>query len=182
MKHVLVLIANRAKTTPDFSLKDLAGSAGRLDVVCRVILTFQDTQIFNQAYVILRGGDPPITLQIKREDTRFKSEQDVAIAIKKALNRESSQFKLIEKDYMDILQDLKNNYDIALLEESGIDILSYNFTVGKYAFILGDDKGFLEEQIINIQKLSDVSISLGAVSYLSSQAIAILDYVISKCL
>ena len=176
MNNILVMIANRAPKGNKFSFKDLAGSAGRLDVVCRVILSFQNTQIFNEAWIILRGVTPVKTLVIKKEKSNFHTEQEVATEIKNALNMENSKFGILEGDFKKILDILRKEYLIVALDESGTDIFEVNLKGKKYAFILGDDKGFNEEESIYINQIRNLSISLGRKSYLSSQAIAILDF------
>jgi len=182
VSHILVMIANRAKINSTFSLKDLAGSAGRLDVVCRVVLSFQESKTFDTLYLVLRGMNVPISLVLQKDVKKFYTEQEVALDIKSAILGMPSRFSLLNMDYESVLESLSKDHTLVLLEETGSDILSYSLGNDNYAFILGDDKGFLEEQILYMKKICDVSISLGNIPYLSSQVVAILDYVLSKCI
>lgn len=91
--RTFVLFARKARTDSDFNLKDLAGSGGKMDTVCRFIRASlwishgmrRDTDV----YLVLNGpSNPPVTIRfigesLKRVDP---NERGLAIWIMKALD------------------------------------------------------------------------------------------------
>ena len=89
--RTFIVVGHKATTTPDFSLEDIPGTSGRLDILCRCI---------NAAFVIshgirhdvrillvLCGGEPHKTICLRGEDLRHLNpdERTTAALLKKAL-------------------------------------------------------------------------------------------------
>lgn len=191
IKREFVLYSH-AKTSPEINLKDLPGSTGRLDVVCRCICDAlfisgkirEDTRII----VTLTGKPtPPISIMF---DGRFlrkvhPDERNIAIFIGKAIKKINSVDKNHRKfsgwnestpgifvsraDFCEIISYcIKPRY---LLCEYGRDIAELNIDGG--CFILGDNRDPPPEII---EKLSPTpeSISLGPISLFASQSITVV--------
>jgi len=90
-----VVVGNLAATTPDFSLEDIPGTSGRIDILCRCVNSAfvlshgirRDVQI----YLIFRGGPYPKTVHLRGRDLRHLNpdERTTAALLKKALALEA---------------------------------------------------------------------------------------------
>ena len=92
MKRFAV-VGHRATTSGTFSLNDLPGSAGRMDILCRCInssfFLSHDLRRDVECYLILYGEpDPPKTILFSGSTLRYLSpdERSSAALIKKALS------------------------------------------------------------------------------------------------
>ncbi len=89
--RTFVVVGHLAKTTPDFSLEDIPGTSGRIDILCRCINSAfvlshgirHDVKI----YLVLLGGDTPKIVYLRGEDLRHLNpdERTTAALLKKAL-------------------------------------------------------------------------------------------------
>ena len=74
------VIGHKAVTTPDFSLNDMPGGAGRMDVLCRCInasfFLSHDLRRNTECFLILKGGehaDPANTITLRFSGEKIKS-------------------------------------------------------------------------------------------------------------
>ena len=74
------VIGHKAVTTPDFSLNDMPGGAGRMDVLCRCInasfFLSHDLRRNTECFLILKGGeqaDPANTVTLRFSGEKIKS-------------------------------------------------------------------------------------------------------------
>ncbi|NIB99830.1 tRNA (pseudouridine(54)-N(1))-methyltransferase TrmY [Halobacterium sp. R2-5] len=83
-----VVLGHRAPTHPDFSLDDLAGGAGRLDVLCRCVnaALFLSHDIRRDVEVHLVLGDE-VTVRVDGSDLRYMNpdERNIAGLLRQAL-------------------------------------------------------------------------------------------------
>ncbi len=83
-----VVLGHRAPTHPDFSLDDLAGGAGRLDVLCRCVnaALFLSHDIRRDVQVHLVLGDE-VTVRVDGSDLRYMNpdERNIAGLLRQAL-------------------------------------------------------------------------------------------------
>ena len=177
MRQFIVIFQN---PLPDkINLKDLPGS-GRLDMVGRIV-----NSAFWLSHDIRRNVKLHLiwpNIYIRFEGNRMRKvspdERNIAIFIKKAkenLRNYEYEFhpgifvgKKTLKEVLDSLND-----KIYLLTEDGKEI---KFSEG--AFILGDHKGFKNEDLKIIEKYNPTKISLGRKSYLTSHCIVIVNYLL----
>ena len=93
-----VITGHKAVSTGDFKLDDIAGGAGRMDILCRCVNSAfflshnlrKDVEI----YLVLEGGDDaPKTVIFKGEDLRYLNpdERSTASLIRNALLKPVSE-------------------------------------------------------------------------------------------
>ncbi|NYT06660.1 MAG: tRNA (pseudouridine(54)-N(1))-methyltransferase TrmY [Methanomicrobiales archaeon] len=132
MKRICV-IGHHAPSSGDFSLNDLAGGAGRMDVLCRCVSSalFLSHGIRRdvEVYLILLGPPrPPVTLRFSGEEIRSLNpdERSTASLIRKALSlprgdvfRESTPGLAVRRGG---LAELLADHPFAVLHENGTDL------------------------------------------------------------
>jgi tRNA (pseudouridine54-N1)-methyltransferase len=89
--RTFIVVGHKAVTTPDFSLEDLPGTSGRMDILCRSINSAfvlshgirRDVQVF----LVMLGGESPKTLRLMGDQLRHLNpdERTTAALLKKAL-------------------------------------------------------------------------------------------------
>ena len=152
---VFAVVGHLAKTTGDFTLNDMPGGAGRMDVLCRCVNTSlflsHDLRRDVTIYLVLLGGtDSPKTVMISGEKVRYLSpdERSAGSLIKKALEipvteefRESTKGVFVRRGGLDRLL---AEHDFSVLDENGMDIAG----IGDLpeAFILSDHMDFTPEE------------------------------------
>jgi tRNA (pseudouridine54-N1)-methyltransferase len=128
-----VVLGHLARTSGDFSLNDMPGGAGRMDVLCRCVnsalFLSHDLRRDVECYLVLLGEpEPPKTVLFSGEKVRYLSpdERSAGALIKKALAlkagtefRESTPGVYVRKGG---LADLLPDVPLAVLDEAGSDI------------------------------------------------------------
>lgn len=160
-----VVIGHRASTTGDFNLNDLAGGAGRLDVLLRCITSAllisngirKDTDI----YLVLQGGnDPPKTLRIEGYSVRYLNpdERSTGALVRNALMKELEEGEEVRstpgiyasgRDFRTLIEELARKSKIYYLKEDGEDIRAAAGQLDRdtpMTFVLGDDKDLTEKE------------------------------------
>ena len=165
IKRFLV-IGHKALTTGKFSLSDMPGSAGRMDVLCRCINSsfFLSHSLRNdvECYLVLLGEPGPSKIVLIRGDeVKYLSpdERSAGSLLKKALDlpcgekfRESTKGVYVKKGD---LKNLLDEFEFALLDENGTDIRELKDVPVSY--ILSDHQNFSEEEKEMIKDLPVVS-------------------------
>jgi tRNA (pseudouridine54-N1)-methyltransferase len=128
-----IVLGHLARTSGDFSLNDMPGAAGRMDVLCRCVnsslFLSHDLRRDVECYLVLMGDpEPPKTVLFSGEKVRYLSpdERSAGSLIKKALAlpagnefRESTPGVYVRKGG---LADLLRDVPLAVLDEAGSDI------------------------------------------------------------
>ncbi|ENN96432.1 hypothetical protein J422_02365 [Methanocaldococcus villosus KIN24-T80] len=169
--------ANKTITSSNINLKDLPGSCGRLDLVCRCVSDslFLSHDIRRDVifYSILYGPpNPPIAIKFVGNELKKVSpdERNIAIFIKKAIKKfeelseeekkywnESTPGIYVRRiDFKDlVLEKINEGKNIYYLHKNGKDV--YEVKIKNPVFILGDhigltkeDEEFLEDKAIKI--------------------------------
>ncbi|RLE54609.1 MAG: tRNA (pseudouridine(54)-N(1))-methyltransferase TrmY [Candidatus Methanomethylicota archaeon] len=189
MKRIFILKASTATTSPDFLLRNVAGTSGRLDVVCRCILSaFRvDGAIRRDVdfYAVLEGPPRPgMVLSILGSHLKSlpKSEVDVASIIKDLLvvgeggHPGYPAFRIAKGDFERLILGLaKNGIKLLYLHERGVAIEKLEFELGgQYGFILGDHLGLDPNSERFLDSIGVGRVSLGPISYLASHCITIV--------
>ena len=190
-----LVVGNKAVTKP-FSLKDLAGSAGRMDILCRCVAQAlfishgirRDTEI----YLLLLGEpDPPKALMIRGSEVRYMApdERNIGGLIRKALGlevgrewrRSTPGIYVARKDLKDLLEELSRKYEVIYLREDGVDIREVACVLRNPLFVLGDHLGLREEHERIVLNYASKVISLSPLSLQADQCIVIAHYELDRC-
>ena len=191
MRRFLIL-GHRAAIDPDFTLNDLPGAAGRLDVLCRAIgaTLFLSHGIRRDVEVNLLLQD---SVHIRISGERVKrlnpDERSTAALIKIALKAQSNVsvdeevqstpgIFVSRRSLSDVIDMFLDESVVPIvLHEEGVSAEAYSFP-DRPAFILSDHKEFTEtDQVL----LADFPrISLGAKALHTSHAITITHYLLDQ--
>jgi tRNA (pseudouridine54-N1)-methyltransferase len=156
-----------ARTAGDFSLNDMPGAAGRMDVLCRCInsafFLSHDLRRDVECYLVLLGEpDPPRTLRFSGTGLKYLNpdERSAGSLIKKALAipcgeefRESTPGVAVRKGG---LERLLAEVSFAVLDEGGEDIRSA--AALPEALLLSDNRNFSPDEEALIRDLPRISV------------------------
>jgi len=188
-----MVISNSAVTSQCFSLDDLPGSSGRLDVVCRSItnalLVSHGVRRDTMFYALLRGEpQPPVCLRIvgAKVSGLNPDERSVAGMLRSALGKVGMiqtvhleleahpGFFVSRRDLDQILFDMrKNGFSPMVVEEGGVDIGDFHLPKNPF-FILGDQDGIVDRDMRKFETLGFPRVSLGPVAIHTDQCVTIL--------
>ncbi|NOY11009.1 MAG: tRNA (pseudouridine(54)-N(1))-methyltransferase TrmY [Archaeoglobi archaeon] len=192
MSRTFVIIASKAVTTP-FNLNDLAGSAGRMDLVCRFIsqslFISHGVRRDSTAYAVLKGPPEPVKiLRFEGGEVRYLApdERNIAGMINKALKAEvrrgwtrvSPGVYVSRMGLADLLEELSERGRIYYLREDGVDVDGVELI--NPVFVAGDHTGVSpEDEEIILERCSEI-VSLGKVPYQADQCVTILNYLLDR--
>lgn len=185
-----VVVGHKATTSPNFSLEDIPGTSGRLDILCRSITAAfvlshgirKDVNV----YLVLLGGEPHKMICLKGETLRHLNpdERTTAALLKKALAvaatpdwaMSTSGIFVRTGGLAEILQDLKDS-KLIYLREDGSDIrgIDNSNILGDAAFVLGDHVGMMPEEESLIAQSGAEIISVGPMSLHADHCIVLLN-------
>ncbi len=186
-----IVVGHKATTTPNFSLEDIPGTSGRLDILCRAVTAaFVISHGIRKdvcVYLVLLGGEIPKTIQLRGETLRHLNpdERTTAALLKKALAvpampqwaMSTSGIFVRTGGLVELLADLKDA-KLIYLREDGVDIrgLKANSLSGETAFILGDHTGMTPEEEALIEQAGAKVVSLGPTSLHADHCIVLLNW------
>lgn len=183
-----VIVGHTAKTTPDFSLEDLPGTSGRIDVLCRCInsafMLSHGIRRDVQCHLLLMGGPEPKILRFDGSRLRHLNpdERSTAALIKRALSidvgpswRESTPGIYIRKgDLRSLLESLREEGQrLYYLREDGAPLTE---PVSDGAFILGDHTGMTEDEEHLLESMGAEIVSIGPLSLHADHCIVIINW------
>ncbi len=184
-----VIIGQKASASPVFSLLDLPGTSGRLDVLLRclraALLVSHGLRRDTVVYLVLQGGpSAPRTLRIEGAAVRFvrPDERSLANMVQKALATplapsgfavHRAGIALARGGLEVVLEDLGPATPY-VLEEGAPDVRGMALEARDPVFFVGDHLGFDDDTRARIASLGAVPFSVGPVSVHADDAIVIL--------
>jgi len=188
-----IVVGHKATTSPNFSLEDIPGTSGRLDILCRAVTAaFVLSHGIRKdvcVYLILLGGEIPKTIQLRGETLRHLNpdERTTAALLKKALAlpataewaMSTSGIFVRTGGLAELLASLKDT-KLIYLREDGADIrgLDANSLSGETAYILGDHTGMTPEEEAMIEQAGAKVVSLGQTSLHADHCIVLLNWLL----
>ncbi|MCX6673374.1 MAG: tRNA (pseudouridine(54)-N(1))-methyltransferase TrmY [Methanothrix sp.] len=186
-----IIVGHKATTAPNFSLEDIPGTSGRLDILCRAVTAaFVLSHGIRKdvcVYLVLLGGEIPKTIRLVGETLRHLNpdERTTAALLKKALAvpatptwaMSTSGIFVRTGGLPELLADLLDA-KLIYLREDGADIRSLDegSLSGETAFILGDHTGMTTEEESLIELAGARVVSLGPTSLHADHCIVLLNW------
>ncbi|MBW6451746.1 MAG: tRNA (pseudouridine(54)-N(1))-methyltransferase TrmY [DPANN group archaeon] len=187
--------STKGQTSPDINLSDLAGSAGRLDIISRCInsaLWLSNAMRRDVVFHTILHGEPNPPIYIRIEGAKLRKvqpdERNISIFLKKAIERfkdgkeiESTPGIFVSrKSFEQLIEDNKEKTFFLLSEEGKslepLDKVKYTDAF----FILGDKEDLIDSEIAYLEKYKLNRVSLGDKSYLASHCITIVNWLNDK--
>ena len=182
-----IIIGHKA-VTGTFSLNDLPGAAGRMDILCRCVnaslFLSHDLRRDVRVFLIMKGEpSPPKLIRFDGNTIRYLSpdERSAASLIKKALEKNAQDFwtestpgvSVRKGDLEDLLKELDKK--IIYLREDGEDIRKKMLAEAFDAlFVLGDHLGLSEDEERIVVGYDPEIISVGPLSLHADHCIVLL--------
>jgi len=169
-----VVIGHDAPTTPEFSLDDLAGAAGRLDVLCRCVTSafFLSHAIREAVRVHLVLADE-YTVTFDGDELRRLNpdERSTAALVRKALEEReeaighvpvetSPGVSLTRRGFAATLDDVAREGTVVQLHEDGAPVVDVEPPEGP-VFVLSDHHDFSEVETEHVEGHAEARLSLG---------------------
>ena len=181
-----IVIGHEAHTAPDFSLEDLPGTSGRIDVLARCVasafLLSHSIRKDAELHLVLNGPPrPPRTLRLIGAELRHVNpdERTTAALFSKALQSESivesmstSGLYASGLGFQQVLTLVRGPF--VMLKEDGEDIRDHAIPRDP-VFVLSDHLDFTEDEEKALLALDPIVLSVGPRSLHSNQCIAIVN-------
>ncbi len=180
-----VVVGHEARTAPNFSLEDLLGSSGRMDILVRcataAFLVSYGIRRDTELYLVLKGPPRPTrTIHLVGSELRHLNpdERSTAALFRKALAFESISESVSTPgiyvsglDFQQVLTSLKGPF--ILLKEDGTDIRSQELPQNAI-YVMSDHKDFDDEEEEILSSHNPQVIRLGPRSLHSEQCITLV--------
>jgi len=167
-----VIVGHRAATSGDFSLDDMPGSGGRIDILARCVTAAfltsfnirRDTRV---RLVLLGQPDPPKSIRLEGAELRYLNpdERSTGALIRIALTadvthgeRASTRGIYVQRASLrEVLLQIGEE-SLFYLDENGTDLRDATFDANNATFVLGDHLGLLEEEEVLIAPSKRISV------------------------
>lgn len=183
-----IVIGHKAATAADFKLDDLAGGAGRLDVLLRCINSafFLSHDIRKDVEVILVLQGPPgpaRTIRLVGSELRYLNpdERSTGALIRNALMRDARSEErstpgiyVSIRTYQDVLGLLGEGTELVYLKEDGVDIREMEFQED-VTFVLSDHMDLTADEEGLLLQYKPKVVKLGPVSYHADHCITLVN-------
>ncbi len=186
-----LIIGHKALTSGNFSLNDMPGSAGRMDILCRctsaALFLSHDMRRDVQVHLLLLGEpDPQKIIRFDGESLRYlyPDERSSGSLIKKALDKEVGEQEIrstpgvwVRRGGLAMLLDefVEKRCKIVYLREDGEDIRNIAGTFNDAVFIMGDHNGVTKEEEEIISNVGATVVIVGPISLLSEHCVTLIN-------
>ena len=194
MTRRFVVIGQKATASPEFSLVDIAGTSGRLDILLRclrsALLVSHGLRRDTVVYLVLLGGPvAPRVLRVDGRHVRFirPDERMLAILVQKALARTPPDAEIgvwnelrpglaVARGGLEtVLADLGTSAAHAyVLEENARDLRDGPLASEDVVVFVGDHHGFDEATRARLDALGVTPIGVGPISIHADDAITVV--------
>jgi len=179
-----VVLGHEAPTEPEFSLDDLAGGAGRIDVLCRCVnaafLLSHGIREDVELFLVLRDS---LTLRLVGSELRYLSpdERNVASLLRSGIEAKSEAIGMMEAESTPGIHVSKRGFEAVLdalngtviqLHEDG-DPVAEADPPEDPAFVLSDHEAFTDAESDLLDARADTRVSLGPEALHADHAITI---------
>lgn len=177
---MFVVVAPTARSSPGFNLKDLPGSSGRLDVVCRCLVAAlrgaggvrRDTLFC----AVLDEGASALVVEGWRVGLVPRSELGVARLLGRVFAGESVEgFRVERAGFREVLEGVAGGLPLFYLHERGAPLRSVDLPP-EAAFVLGSHVDVPPEYERVLDELGAVRVSLGPRRYLASHCVTLVHH------
>ena len=185
-----VLIGQTASASAAFSVEDLPGSSGRLDVLLRCVraalLVSHGLRRDVQVYLVLRGGvASPVLLRINGYSAKFlrPDERSLATLVKKTLQAMPAPgqdfvevrpgLELRSGDVPEILAEV-GNAPCFVLHEQGADVRAETALSDDAWYFIGDHLGFDVVSLALLERHGCRRLSVGPLSLHSDDVVSLI--------
>jgi len=170
-----VIVGHKAVTTGDFKLDDIAGGAGRLDILIRCInsafFLSHDIRRDTELFLVLQGGDdPPKTVRLSGSELRYLNpdERSTSSLVRNALIkkldteeiRSSPGIFVSKMSFSDVIAMLSEKGKVIYLKEDGTDIKGMDMPADP-VFVLSDSVDLTCEEEDTLLRYCPEKISIG---------------------
>lgn len=186
-----LIIGHKALTSGNFSLNDMPGAAGRMDILCRctsaALFLSHDMRRDVQVHLLLLGEpNPQKIVRFDGENLRYLSpdERSSGSLIKKALEKEVGDIEVkstpgvwVRHGGLGTLLDefVEKGRKIVYLREDGEDIRDVVGSLDDTVFIMGDHNGVTEEEEILIMGAGATVVNVGPLSLHSEHCVTLIN-------
>jgi len=184
-----VVIGHRATTSAEFSLDDLSGATGRLDILLRCITSSfhlsHGIRTDVETHLVLQGPpNPPRTLRFVGSELKYLNpdERSTAALVRNALSAKSEGetkaspgVYISSRSYSDVISLLAKNSQIYYLKEDGHDMRKMPSFEQDITFVLGDDRDLTPEEEEILSQYNPLKVSLGKKSLHADHCIVIVN-------
>ncbi len=186
-----LIIGHKALTSGKFSLNDMPGAAGRMDILCRctsaALFLSHDMRRDVQVYLLLLGEpDPQKIVRFDGETLRYLNpdERSSGSLIKKALEKDVGDMEVkstpgvwVRRGGLDTLLDefVGKGRKIVYLREDGEDIRNVVDSLDDAVFIMGDHNGVTEEEEKLIMSAGATVVNVGPLSLHSEHCVTLIN-------
>jgi len=192
-----IIRANKAITNGEINLKDLPGSSGRLDLICRCVnsafFLSHDLRRDTIFYTINYGNpNPPVAIKFIGNELKRLSpdERSIALFLQKALEKDASEIwkestsgiYYSKREFKDIILEKKSEgKKIFYLHLNGMPLENFEFKNDEdVVFVLGDHIGLPEEDEKLLEEIGAEKISLSPLELHADHCIILVHNVLDK--
>jgi tRNA (pseudouridine54-N1)-methyltransferase len=184
-----VVLGQTATASPEFSLIDIAGTSGRLDVLLRCLRSAlcvshglrRDTVV----YLVLLGGEmAPRTVRVEGAHVKYvrPDERSLAIMLQKALSRAPRvpRFHVVRDGLavsdggLDVVLADIGASSLYAVEEGATDVRAIALDGESSTFFIGDHRGFDDGSRATLASRGAIPIGVGPISVHADDAITLL--------
>jgi len=186
-ERIFVIVGHKATTSPFFSLNDLPGSTGRMDILARCVnssfMLSHGLRKNVKVYLILKGGEKETVVEFVGSELKYMNpdERNIASLIRIGLKnvwpsraKYSTPGVYAYNGSLELILNRHNSENIYYLHETG----EKQRELGPGVYVMGDRDDLTEEEEKIVMMKNPVKISLGDVSYHSDHCITVVNYLI----